>query len=102
MMQELIMYLGNDLQALVKGVVVISDNGGVDANIMKQMTPSLAKKMVTIFQNNYNDDQRMDWIYGFKGLDPWTRKIVSRRVSNTIETYSYSHSYLCSIFSLNS
>ena len=50
MMQELIMHLGNDLQALVKGVVVISDNGGVDANIMKQMTPSLAKKMVTIFQ----------------------------------------------------
>ena len=44
------MELADDLQAVVKGVVVIADNGGVDATLMKSLSPSLAKKCIVIFQ----------------------------------------------------
>ena len=47
---ELMMELADDLQAVVKGVVVIADNGGVDATLMKSLSPSLAKKCIVIFQ----------------------------------------------------
>jgi len=50
---DLFMHFNDDLQAVVKGVVVISDNKGVDAALMKSMTPSLAKKCIVIFQDGY-------------------------------------------------
>merc|ERR1711962_1132178 len=39
---ELMMELADDLQAVVKGVVVIADNGGVDATLMMSFS---SKKM---------------------------------------------------------
>ena len=56
MINELMMELADDLQAVVKGVVVIADNGGVDATLMKSLTPSLAKKCIVIFQVEYTLD----------------------------------------------
>merc|ERR550517_449889 len=50
---ELMMELADDLQAVVKGVVVIADNGGVDATLMKSLSPALAKKCIVIFQDGY-------------------------------------------------
>ena len=47
------MHFNQDLQAVVKGVVVISDNKGVDAALMKSLTPALAKKCIVIFQVVY-------------------------------------------------
>ena len=50
---DVLMHFNQDLQAVVKGVVVISDNKGVDAALMKSLTPALAKKCIVIFQVVY-------------------------------------------------
>ena len=39
-----------DLQAAVKGVVVVNDVGGANADMAKKLSPALAKKAMKIFQ----------------------------------------------------
>ena len=47
---EVIMEVAEDPQAAVKGVVVITDNGGADASLVTQVSPAMAKKLVIVFQ----------------------------------------------------
>jgi len=50
---ELLMHVDDDEQVAVKGVVVITDHGGSDANLIKRLSPAFGKKVVTICQDGY-------------------------------------------------